>query len=94
VPATVDRIDRAAAKRPLEVGHYRVDEHVLPFVLFNGLDDDRDEAGAALAAAVRGARIHAVYPRYDDNCVNDAVNAYLRTGVLPATDPVCVKNSA
>jgi pimeloyl-ACP methyl ester carboxylesterase len=222
VLATVDRIDHAAAKRPLEVGHYRVDEHLVPFVLFNGLDDDRDEASAGLAAAVRvlkdaadgaqaqptpdledtlnfmltgaasatgssqaavfcgdravdrdpevywrkiersrvhepfmgplltdispcafwpvsprerptqvhngvpalivastgdtrtvyqsgqalhrlmtgsrlltlsGARIHAVYPRYDDDCVNDAVNAYLRTGILPATDPVCVKNS-
>lgn len=51
--ATVDRIDRAAAKRPLEVGRYRVDEHLVPLVLFNGLDDDRDEAGAGLAAAVR-----------------------------------------
>lgn len=36
-----------------------------------------------------GARIHAVYPRYDDACVNDTVNAYLRTGVLPTTDRTC-----
>jgi len=218
VLATVDRIDHAAAKRPLRVGDYRVDEHVVPFLLFNRLDDDRDEASAGLAEVVRvlkeaadgsraeptpdledtlaflltgtesatgssqaavlcgdravdrdpevywrriersrvhqpvigpfvtdispcafwpvtprerptqvrngvpalivastgdtrtvyaggqalhrlmtgsrlltlsGARIHAVYPRYDDGCVNGAVNDYLRTGVLPATDPVC-----
>jgi hypothetical protein len=36
-----------------------------------------------------GARIHAVYPRYDNSCVNEAINAYLRTGILPATDPTC-----
>jgi pimeloyl-ACP methyl ester carboxylesterase len=223
VLATVDRVDRVAARRPLRIGRYRVDEHVVPFLLFNGLDDDRDEASAGLASVVRvlkdaadglptrptpdledtlaflltgtasavgssqaavlcgdravdrdpevywrriersrvhepvigplltdispcafwpvsprerptevhngvpalivastgdtrtiypagsalhrlmtgsrmltlsGARIHAVYPRYDDSCVNDAVNAYLRTGVLPATDPVCERNGA
>ncbi|MDN3357878.1 alpha/beta fold hydrolase [Actinomadura sp. DC4] len=212
VLATVDGIVRTAAKRPLRVGARTVDEHVVPFVLFNGLDDDRDEAAGSLAADVSvlaraaggaevtptpalrdtldfvataassavggsqaavlcgdravdrdpevywrriersrvhepvmgpllndispcafwpvprerpttvhndvpalivastgdtrtiypgaralnrmmtgsrlltlsGARIHAVYPRYDNACVNDAVNAYLRTGALRA----------
>jgi hypothetical protein len=36
-----------------------------------------------------GARIHAVYPRYDDTCVNETINAYLRTGILPAKDATC-----
>jgi pimeloyl-ACP methyl ester carboxylesterase len=218
VLATVDRIDHVAAKRPLRVGDYRVDEHIVPFLLFNGLDDDRDEAAADLATTVRvlqdaaeaaharptpgledtlrflatgadsapggsqvavlcgdravhrdpevywraiersrvhepvmgplltdispcafwpepprerptavhndvpalivastgdtrtiyragqalhrqmtgsrlltlsGARIHAVYPRYDDTCVNETINDYLRTGILPAKDATC-----
>jgi pimeloyl-ACP methyl ester carboxylesterase len=219
VLATVDRVSHAAAKRPLRVGAYTVDDHVVPFLLFNQLDDDRDANSASLAGTVRvlasaadgervrptpdladtleflntgvesaagssqaavlcgdravprdpevywrriersrahqpvtgplvndispcafwprtpreqptevhngvpslivastgdtrtiyrggealhgllsgsrlltlkGARIHAVYPRYDNACVNDTINAYLRTGNLPATDPTCV----
>jgi pimeloyl-ACP methyl ester carboxylesterase len=216
VLATVERIIRAAAQRPLRVGGYRVDEHVVPYILFDALDDDRDEPSANLAAAVRvletaadgdrvvptpelkdildfvltstdspygssqvavlcgdrsvfrdpdaywrriqgsrteqpvmgpllknigpcafwpqprerptevhndvpalivaatgdtrtiyqhgqalhhlltgsrlvtlNARIHAVYPRYGNACINDAVNDYLRTGSLPPTDTIC-----
>ncbi|GAA2097967.1 alpha/beta fold hydrolase [Actinomadura alba] len=223
VLATVERIIRVAARRPLRVGaDLRVDEHMVPFLLFAALDDDRDEAAANLAANVRvlrdaaagrpaeptdglraaleslltgadsrsgssqaailcgdravhrdpesywtkieaarsrqpvtgpllnnispcafwpeppreeptrvrndvpaliiaatgdtrtvyrhglalrrlmtgsrlltlrGARIHAVYPRYGNACVNDSVNAYLRDGALPATDLSCAKGS-
>jgi hypothetical protein len=53
VLAAVDRIIATAAGRPLHVGRYRVDDHVLPFILFSGLDDDRAEASASLAASVR-----------------------------------------
>jgi pimeloyl-ACP methyl ester carboxylesterase len=217
VLTTVNRVI-AAARKPLKVGDYRVDDQVVPFVLFNGLDDDRDTASASLAGAVRvlkeaadgrqaeptpdladtlhflftgvespasssqvavlcgdkavdrdprtygdriqaarrsgpvlgpllgdispcafwpatpgeaptaihngvpvlmvnstgdtrttyqdalalhrrltgsrlltlqGARIHAVYPRYGNACVNDTVNEYFRTGSLPGTDLTC-----
>lgn len=36
-----------------------------------------------------GARIHAVYPWYGDNCVNGTVNAYLAAGKLPPIDLTC-----
>jgi pimeloyl-ACP methyl ester carboxylesterase len=221
VLATVRRVLAAAAERPLRVGGRPVDAHVLPFVLFNALDDDRDPASASLAEAVRvlreaaegrgaepteelrdtldflltgvesaaggsqvavlcgdravdrdpeaywrrvrraraerpllgpltaslspcvfwpaprerptaigngvpalivnstgdtrtpyrgaralhrvltgsrlltleGARIHAVYPRYGNACVDDTVNAYFRTGHLPPTDLTCAPDS-
>lgn len=221
VLAAVDRIIATAAGRPLHVGRYRVDDHVLPFILFSGLDDDRAEASASLAASVRvlheaadgrtvaptadlrdtldflftgvesaagssqiavlcgdkaaahdpdtywqriqragtsqpvlgplannispcaywpapqerytvidngvpalivnstgdtrttyqdaralhrkltrsrlltldGVRIHAIYPRYGNGCVNDTINDYFRTGTLPTTDLTCAGTS-
>jgi pimeloyl-ACP methyl ester carboxylesterase len=53
VMATVRGVIAAAERRPLRVGSYRVDEHVVPTLLFNGLADDRDPARAALAGDVR-----------------------------------------
>ncbi|MGJ6965993.1 alpha/beta hydrolase [Streptosporangium sp. G11] len=53
VLATVDRIDRAAARRPLRVGAYRIDAHVVPYLLFVRLYDDSAEAYAGLAAEAR-----------------------------------------
>lgn len=53
---TVMGIYRAAIRQPLTVGEYRVDEHVLPVLLFAGLYDDRDEPSGELAAAVRVLR--------------------------------------
>ncbi|MCQ9136137.1 alpha/beta hydrolase [Streptomyces hilarionis] len=58
VLATVDRIVRTAAERPLVVGGgasgtYRLDVHTVPFVVFNGLSDDTDEARRSFASAVR-----------------------------------------
>ncbi|MFF6806430.1 alpha/beta fold hydrolase [Streptomyces sp. NPDC012616] len=58
VLATVDRIRRTAAERPLVVGggasrSYRLDEHTVPFIVFNGLSDDTDEARRSFASAVR-----------------------------------------
>ncbi|MEV6490923.1 alpha/beta fold hydrolase [Actinoplanes sp. NPDC051633] len=53
VLSTVDRISRAATRRPLQVGAYLVDIHLLPYVLFAGLFDDSDAAYATLAAPCR-----------------------------------------
>lgn len=35
------------------------------------------------------ASVHVPYPAYGDTCVNNAVNRYLATGKLPATDLFC-----
>jgi pimeloyl-ACP methyl ester carboxylesterase len=53
VLATVRHIVRVAADRPLKVGTYRVDEHVVPVLLYNGLGDDRDPTRAFLATVVK-----------------------------------------
>jgi pimeloyl-ACP methyl ester carboxylesterase len=53
VLATVDRINTATARRPLTVGRYRIDSHVLPYLLFVGLYDDLPEAYAELAGKLR-----------------------------------------
>ncbi len=56
VLATVDRIQAAAARTPLRLGDRRVDAHVLPLVVFNGLSQDNAPAFAAFAEAVRDLR--------------------------------------
>ncbi|MET9699948.1 alpha/beta hydrolase [Streptomyces sp. NPDC006529] len=38
-----------------------------------------------------GANRHALYGRYGNTCVDDGVNRYLATGILPAKDQTCVK---
>ncbi len=48
----VDRIRAAATRAPLPVGPYRVDERVVPLVLFTGLSQDNDQAYGELARAV------------------------------------------
>jgi pimeloyl-ACP methyl ester carboxylesterase len=53
VVATVTAIDRAAARGPLRVGPYTVDEHVVPALVFSGLYDDRDAPNGDLAATLR-----------------------------------------
>ncbi|MEV4257461.1 alpha/beta fold hydrolase [Spirillospora sp. NPDC049652] len=52
VLATIRRVIAAAARSPLPVGPYKVDDSTVPTVLFNLLSDDRDEQRAALATAV------------------------------------------
>lgn len=49
VLSTVDRIARAAAHRPLRLGEFQVDAHVLPYPLMAPLADDSEETYAALA---------------------------------------------
>lgn len=56
VLATVDRVQAAAARTPLRLGRHRVDAHVLPLVVFNGLSQDNDSAFADFAEAVRDLR--------------------------------------
>lgn len=53
VIATVHGVIDSAARKPLQVGRYAVDDHLIPFVLFNNLSDDRDEPRASLADSVR-----------------------------------------
>jgi hypothetical protein len=40
---------------------------------------------------LQGVRTHGVYLFAAAGCVDDTVNAYLRTGTLPAQDLVCTK---
>ncbi|MBG0828009.1 alpha/beta fold hydrolase [Planomonospora sp. ID67723] len=56
VLATVDRINRAAARNPLRVGRHRVGSRVLPQLLWNVTAGDSDEAYARFAADVRVLR--------------------------------------
>lgn len=53
VLATVDRVQAAAAHKPLKVGSHRLDEHTVPVIVFSGLSQDNDAAHGALARAVR-----------------------------------------
>jgi pimeloyl-ACP methyl ester carboxylesterase len=53
VIATVTAIDRAAARTPLRIGPYTVNEHLVPALVFSGLYDDRDAANGALADTLR-----------------------------------------
>ncbi|MCD7440562.1 alpha/beta hydrolase [Streptomyces lincolnensis] len=66
VLAVVDGVQRSAGRAPLPIGGHRVDEHVVPLVLFNGLSQDNDIAYAELARAVtdmrRAAGGHPVTP--------------------------------
>ncbi|WP_078948027.1 alpha/beta hydrolase [Streptomyces griseus] len=56
VLAVVDRIQTAAGRTPLPIGDHRVDEHVMPVIVFSGLSQDNDTAYADLAQAVRDMR--------------------------------------
>ncbi|MFF4842884.1 MULTISPECIES: hypothetical protein [Streptomyces] len=56
VLATVDAVQAAAVRIPLRLGSYRVDEHIVPVFLFNGLSQDNPAAFGDLAQAVRDLR--------------------------------------
>nr|WP_234021682.1 alpha/beta hydrolase [Streptomyces sp. 351MFTsu5.1] len=53
VLANVDHVQAAAARTPLRLGEYRVDEHLVPLVVFNGLSQDNDSAYGDLAQGVQ-----------------------------------------
>lgn len=50
---TVRGVVEAAARKPLAVGRYRLDDTTLPVVLFNNLGTDEDRARAVLAESLR-----------------------------------------
>ncbi|MFC0844494.1 alpha/beta hydrolase [Streptomyces noboritoensis] len=52
VLATVDRIRTTAARRPFTVGTYRIDEHVLPVLVYGVLGDDLARSDADIAVMV------------------------------------------
>ncbi|QKG19553.1 alpha/beta fold hydrolase [Actinomadura verrucosospora] len=80
VLATVRGIVKAAARKPLEVGRYRVDDTVAPVVLFNGLDDDEDAARAVLAGSVRVLHKAAMDGSAEPTEDLDEALAFLTTG--------------
>ncbi|MDX6740220.1 alpha/beta hydrolase [Actinocorallia sp. A-T 12471] len=53
VLGTVNAIVAAAGERPLDIGPYKVDEQLVPYLLSTGSGDDRPEARASFAATVR-----------------------------------------
>ncbi len=53
VLATVERIVQASSTRPLRVGSYTVDEHVIPYLVYSGVGSDQDQARAGFASTVR-----------------------------------------
>ncbi|MEU8341068.1 alpha/beta hydrolase [Spirillospora sp. NPDC048832] len=53
VLATVHRIYEASARAPLAVGRYRLDDTMMPVVLFDNLGNDEDTARASFAASMR-----------------------------------------
>ncbi|MEU1183807.1 alpha/beta hydrolase [Streptomyces sp. NPDC005820] len=56
VLAVVDHIQATAARRPLELGEFRMDEHLVAPLIMGGLSQDNDTAFGNLAQAVRGMR--------------------------------------
>jgi pimeloyl-ACP methyl ester carboxylesterase len=44
---------------------------------------------ASRLVTLKNARTHGVFGEYGNNCVDQLVNAYLDSGVLPATDQTC-----
>ncbi|WP_375138102.1 alpha/beta hydrolase [Streptomyces sp. Act143] len=53
VLAAVDRVRTAAARTPLRVGDHRVDEHIVPLVVLDGLSQDNDSAYGDFAQGMR-----------------------------------------
>ncbi|MFJ3306400.1 alpha/beta fold hydrolase [Streptomyces sp. NPDC086549] len=56
VLAAVGHVQAAAGRTPLRLGGHRVDEYVVPVVVFNGLSQDNDAAYGDFALAVRDMR--------------------------------------
>ncbi|WP_329055297.1 alpha/beta hydrolase [Streptomyces violaceus] len=53
VLAAVDRVRKVSSRTPLRLGDHRLDEHVMPMVVFNGLSQHNDAAYGDFAQGVR-----------------------------------------
>ncbi|MEV5508167.1 alpha/beta fold hydrolase [Streptomyces orinoci] len=56
VLAVIDRLQATAGRTPLRAGGHRVDDQVLPVIVFNGLSQDNDAAYGDFAQAIRDLR--------------------------------------
>ncbi|MFI6339058.1 alpha/beta hydrolase [Streptomyces sp. NPDC050535] len=61
-----------------------------PRTLYAGAQAMRDQWPSSRLLTLKGARQHGLYGEYGNTCVDARVNAYLRTGRLPAHDLTCV----
>ncbi|MFI0776905.1 alpha/beta hydrolase [Streptomyces sp. NPDC021212] len=60
-----------------------------PRTLYAGAEAMRERWPSSRLLTVEGARQHGLYGEYGNACVDERVNAYLRTGRLPAHDLTC-----
>ncbi|QXJ20001.1 alpha/beta fold hydrolase [Actinomadura graeca] len=80
VLATVRGVVRASAREPLRVGRHRVDDGIVPVVLFIDLGTDEDAARGALAETVRVFRKAAAEGSAEPAKALDEELTYLLTG--------------
>lgn len=60
-----------------------------PRTVYAGAEAMREQWPSSRLLTVEGARQHGLYGEYGNTCVDRRVNAYLRTGRLPARDVTC-----
>lgn len=60
-----------------------------PRTLYAGAEGVRKQWPSSRLLTVESARQHGLYGEYGNACVDELVNAYLRTGQLPAHDLTC-----
>ncbi|MGW1592804.1 alpha/beta hydrolase [Streptomyces sp. NPDC002343] len=60
-----------------------------PRTPYSGAEAMRGQWPSSRLLTMKGARQHGLYGEYGNACVDNLVNAYLRTGRLPAHDPTC-----
>ncbi|TXR99672.1 alpha/beta hydrolase [Streptomyces sp. col6] len=60
-----------------------------PRTVYAGAEAMREQWPSSRLLTVEGARQHGMYGEYGNSCVDERVNAYLRTGRLPTHDLAC-----
>ncbi|WP_233599046.1 alpha/beta hydrolase [Amycolatopsis sp. WAC 01375] len=83
---TLRDIARAAERRPFKVGKYTVDGHMVPYLFFAGLYDDRPASQAEFATTVRTLRDAAAGLPVTPSAALNALLDGLTTGSGAATD--------